>query len=227
MYRLYMLIIRNVNYQWLLYTPHCLLELSNTAFSLHEITTISSSHILTNPPPPTTHMPSYTAICVIFLSNSMVLNYILHDSTNSSGGTRWKELGHLRQVFKVNGYPETVVNRNLRTRPTPSTSNQTSQTPPKLLLLPYIPELSESIEMCRPLGVKTFSRSSCTLRSSLVHVKQPREDKRKKGVIYEVPCKDCECVYIGETGRTLEKQLSEHKNAVKKHDTKKGIAVHS
>ena len=57
-------------------------------------------------------------------------------------------------------------------------------------------------------------------------MKQPREDKRKKGVIYEVPRRDCQCVYIGETGRTLEKQLSEHKNAVK-NDTKNGIAVHS
>ena len=57
--------------------------------------------------------------------------------------------------------------------------------------------------MCRPLGVKTVCRSRCTLRSSLVHVKQPREEKKKKGVIYEVPCKDCECVYIGETGRTV------------------------
>ena len=66
-----------------------------------------------------------------------------------SGGTRWKELGHLRQFFKANGYPETMVNRNLRTLPTPSISTQTSQTPPKLLLLPYIPELSERIEkMC-------------------------------------------------------------------------------
>ena len=60
-----------------------------------------------------------------------------------------------------------------------------------------------------------------------IHLKQPREDKKEKGVIYEVPCKDCECVYIGETGRTLEKRLTDHKNAVKKHDTKNGIAVYS
>ena len=30
--------------------------------------------------------------------------------------------------------------------------------------------------------------------------------------VLPVPCKDCECVYIGQTGRTLEKRLSEHKN---------------
>ena len=53
-----------------------------------------------------------------------------------------------------------------------------------------------------------------------MRVKQPREDRKKKSVIYEVPCKDCECVYIGETSRSLENQLSEHKNGLKKHDTK-------
>ena len=42
------------------------------------------------------------------------------------------------------------------------------------------------------------------LRHSLVEVKQDRPD-RKKGVVYEVPCKDCPCVYIAETERTLEK----------------------
>ena len=141
---------------------------------------------------------------------------------------RWREIRHLRQVFKANSYPEAVVKRNLRARPTSANSSQASQLAPKLLLLPYVPGLSERIEsVCWPLGMKTVCKSRGTLRSSLMQVKQPREDKKKRGVIYEVPCKDCDCVYIGETSRTLEKRLSEHKNAVKKHDTKNGIAVHS
>ena len=55
-------------------------------------------------------------------------------------------------------------------------------------------------------------------KSSLVQVKQPRETRTGNGVIYEVPCKDWESVYIGETGIILEKCLAEHKNAVKKHE---------
>ena len=70
-------------------------------------------------------------------------------------------------------------------------------------------------------------KTASTLRSRLVKVKQAIPNSKKKGVIYEVPCKDCPCVYIGETGRTLEKRLSEHKTAVKKNDTKNGIAVHA
>ena len=49
----------------------------------------------------------------------------------------------------------------------------------------------------------------------------------KKGAVYEVPCKACPCVYIRETGRTLEKHLSEHKTAVKKNEPKNSIAVHA
>ena len=102
------------------------------------------------------------------------------------GSTQWPEIRHLRQVFKANDYPHAVMKKNLRVRPTPANSSQTNQPAPKLLLLPYIPGLSEKIEgVCRPLGVKTVCKSRGTLRNSLVRVKQPREDKKKKGVIYE------------------------------------------
>ena len=69
--------------------------------------------------------------------------------------------------------------------------------------------------------------SRSTLRFSPVTVKQPRPDRKKKKVVHEVPCKDCPSVYIGETGRTLEKWISGHKTAVKINDSKNGIAVHS
>ena len=71
--------------------------------------------------------------------------------------------------------------------------------------------------------MKTVCRSRSTLRSALVHVKQLSEDSKKRDVVYEVPCQDCECVYIGETSRTLEKGLSEHKNAVKNTTTRMGL----
>ena len=45
--------------------------------------------------------------------------------------------------------------------------------------------------------------------------------------MYEVPCKDCESLYFGDTGIAMEKRLAEHKNVVKKYDTSNGTAVHS
>ena len=65
------------------------------------------------------------------------------------------------------------------------------------------------------------------MREALVKVKQPTPELDKKGVVYEVPCGECNHVYIGETGRTLRKRLTEHRAAVKKCDQKNGIAVHA
>ena len=48
----------------------------------------------------------------------------------------------------------------------------------------------------------------------------------KRNVVYEVPCRDCQLTYIGETKRTMKKRMTEHKYAVKTGDPKNGIAVH-
>ena len=60
-----------------------------------------------------------------------------------------------------------------------------------------------------------------------MRVKTRIPEEKKTGVIYEVPCKECPQTYIGETKRTLNVRLSEHKQAVKRGDPKNGIAVHA
>ena len=59
-----------------------------------------------------------------------------------------------------------------------------------------------------------------------VNVKNRVPEEKKTGVVYEVPCHDCDHVYVGETRRTLKKQLAEHKQAVRRFNEKYGIAVH-
>ena len=57
--------------------------------------------------------------------------------------------------------------------------------------------------------------------------KDPEPEWKKKEVMYQVSCAECESVYIGQTGRTLENRISEHKGALKRHDAKNDIAVHA
>ncbi len=42
-----------------------------------------------------------------------------------------------------------------------------------------------------------------------------------------IPCMDCNSVYVGETGRNLEKRLKEYQYAVKRMDNKNGVSVHA
>ena len=66
-----------------------------------------------------------------------------------------------------------------------------------------------------------------TQASKLIIYVHTQPNSKMKGAIYEIPYKDCPYVYIGETGRTLEKCLSEYKTAVRWNDPKNGIAVHA
>lgn len=59
-----------------------------------------------------------------------------------------------------------------------------------------------------------------------MNVKNQVPNEKKKGVVYHIPCKDCSYVYIGETGRTLQKHMYEHKGAVKRHNSTNGVAMH-
>ena len=45
--------------------------------------------------------------------------------------------------------------------------------------------------------------------------------------LYKVSCWDREASYMGETGRTLQKRITEHKYVVKTNDRKNGIAMHA
>ena len=118
----------------------------------------------------------------------------------------------------ANGYPKRLMEHTLRHH---TTRNQltrrtqqdtTSESNKKLLFLPYIRGVSEKIErICFPLGVKVISKSRDTLRQSLMKVKATRPEEKQRGVVYEVPYRDCNSVYVGETGRSLEIRLKEHK----------------
>ena len=141
-----------------------------------------------------------------------------------------REMIHLKKTLRANGYPSSMISRSLhqRTPTPPPLEDTTTQEKPKLLYLPYVKHTSEHIQrVCKQIGVKTVFKSRGTLRESLMKVKNPRNPLLKKGVVYEVPCMDCNSSYIGETGRSLKKRLAEHKSAVKRYDTKNGIAVHA
>ena len=94
------------------------------------------------------------------------------------------------------------------------------------LFLPYVKGVSERIEKaCRQLNIQTVFKSSGTLRQALMRVKNKRPKELRRGVVYEVPCNGCSKMYIGETGRSLQERLKEHKYAVKTANMNNGIAA--
>ena len=97
------------------------------------------------------------------------------------------------------------------------------------MTLPYIRHLSESIRrILAPLGIRTCFRPHQTLRRTLVHLKDRVEPDHRAGVVYKIPCRSCTKVYIGQTGRTLEHRLKEHRRALVSGDVSlSAVAQHA
>ncbi len=141
--------------------------------------------------------------------------------------SRPAEMQHLEEVFTANGFPEQLVKKTLSRLPRHIEEDNQPEERPTILYTPYIRGTSEKLEKaCAPLGVKTVFKPQRTMRQLLVRVKERIPPENQREVVYEVPCKDCELKYIGETKRSLKTRMAEHKYAVRRGDERNGIAVH-
>ena len=66
---------------------------------------------------------------------------------------------------------------------------------PKVLYLAYICGISERTERsCRSIGMKPVFKSCHTLRHSLMNVKNRIQEERRKSIVYEILCAECDTV---------------------------------
>ena len=87
--------------------------------------------------------------------------------------------------------------------------------PRATVVIPYVRHVSESIRrILTPLEIRTCFRPHRTLRQTLVNLKDRIPLQQRAGVVYRIPCGTCSGVYVGQTCRTLDHRLKEHKRAL-------------
>ena len=87
--------------------------------------------------------------------------------------------------------------------------------PTAVITIPYLQGLSETIR--RILGehkIEVRFKPHTTLRQILVKPKDPTPITSRKGVVYSIPCADCNKCYLGQSGRSLSCRIEEHRRAV-------------
>ncbi|KAI8484651.1 hypothetical protein Bbelb_375920 [Branchiostoma belcheri] len=89
-----------------------------------------------------------------------------------------------------------------------------------MVIIPYVKGVTEPLErVFRKHQVSTAVKPKTTLRNLLVHPKDKMGDHVKTDCVYKIPCKSCDQVYIGETGRTFGKRLEEHRKEADNSET--------
>ena len=138
-----------------------------------------------------------------------------------------REKSHIVEVLEANGYPSRFIERVARKCETdeshtrPANSNWVS--------VPYMRGMSEAIaNVLRPLDLRVAHRAAQWKWTLCSGIKDKVPEHLQKGVVYSVPCYDCNSVYIGETLRNLETRLQEHRRHTEKCDHQRSaVAEHS
>ena len=97
----------------------------------------------------------------------------------------------LLQFIQIPFFSETTQNRNSSNNYTTFVSN------------PYVQGISEIIKrVLAQVGIEVALKSYFTLTSIFRKSKDVICDEKKSGLVYEIPCRDCDAVYVGETERS-------------------------
>ena len=71
-----------------------------------------------------------------------------------------------------------------------------------MVTIPYVIGTSEALQrIFNKYNVATTMRPLSKLRGMLVHLRDKRSLEDSTGVMHQIPCKDCDKVYVGETDR--------------------------
>ena len=132
-----------------------------------------------------------------------------------------KEDQHIRSALKNCNYPEWSFKRVLLAKQKVNKSEKnrdsTREKSRGHVTLPYIQGVSEKMSrIMKSHGISCSHKPFQKLRDLLVHPKDKLKPLEQSGVIYKVPCKQCDSVYVGETGRVLSVRIKEHESEVSK-----------
>ena len=130
-----------------------------------------------------------------------------------------QELSFLFAAFEGVGFPIRVlrevhssVKKKFHTRGV--VEDPVEEPRPPTIALPSTTFVEKHVKpLFKANGSRVVTTSKSTLKNQLVSNRPPNSEEG--GVVYRVPCVECDKVYIGQTGRDFAVRLKEHKSAVR------------
>ena len=126
-----------------------------------------------------------------------------------------KELENLEEIFVENGYTKETVRDYLSERQPKVVEDKDDKLDRGTVTIPYLKGFSEIFKrIVSKHGVKTAFRPGTKIKELKSTARTPLGEK-KANVVYQIPCKCKDSVYIGETYRMFETRKKEHEAKVR------------
>ena len=126
-----------------------------------------------------------------------------------------EELNNIRQHLTYLKYPEYIIEKATNKAKSifyRGKSNSEFQNPQNKIILPYTKSISRIPEVLGKNNPIVFSYPR-SVGSSVINVYQNK--KEVTAGVYNIPCKACDRSYYGQTGRSINQRILEHKRAVR------------
>ncbi|XP_044745168.1 uncharacterized protein LOC123307031 [Coccinella septempunctata] len=139
----------------------------------------------------------------------------------------------LFEILRQNSYPAVLLNKLIyasETTPQPDVQQQEQKdTEEKLYAsLPNIKELTSKIKsIFKDEKVLLTTYNKKTVKSLYSTLKDPIPTELKSNVVYQLGCRDCRGVYVGQTSQWVKSRISLHRSDIRRNKDRCALAIHA
>jgi hypothetical protein len=143
-----------------------------------------------------------------------VVTTLLHRALTvpTTDSDKKQEVSYVKTALQQNGYPKKFIDNQLaKMKNGRQRKDQREEQCAGFAVLPYVRGLTERIQrVLRRTNVKVAVSSKNTLRRRLDRLKDSISPDDERGVIYRIPCSDCNSVYVGQTSCARRTRVNQH-----------------
>ena len=127
-----------------------------------------------------------------------------------------EELEYIEKMMQLNQFPKVIVKKPIHetlSKSKPSKKKNEDYEYAIRMYMSYEIGISENItRIGKKFNVKLVHTKGKSLKNMFVrNITNSLEKQKQSGVVYRVTCEDCGSQYVGETGRSLETRMDEHR----------------
>ena len=136
------------------------------------------------------------------------------------------ELKAIQDIGKKLLYPESILNQchNLAKKRffngKPAHTDQ--QSSKRVLILPFHDNFLDCVHILKKLNIQVVFKYDNTIKKTLIKNSPPSNS----GIVYKIPCRDCDQFYVGQTGKSLKTRISQHQYSVRMCQSSSGLFQH-
>lgn len=91
-----------------------------------------------------------------------------------------------------------------------------------ILCLPFHPNFIPAVPILKTIDINLVFKYNNILRNKLIKISPPNSNN----IVYSIPCKEYNKIYIGQTSKGLKVRRSQHKYTISRGLSNNGIVVH-